>query len=33
MAGMWMGMDTYRDFKALNELWSQGDTPWKASDG
>jgi glucose-1-phosphate cytidylyltransferase len=25
----WMGMDTYRDYMALNELWSGGDPPWK----
>jgi glucose-1-phosphate cytidylyltransferase len=27
--GFWMGMDTYRDFSALNELWSRGEAPWK----
>ncbi len=31
--GCWTGMDTYRDFKALNELWSRGDSPWKVWDG
>ena len=27
--GYWLGMDTYRDFTELNELWSSGDAPWK----
>ncbi len=27
--GFWMGMDTYRDFKGLNDLWDGGDPPWK----
>ncbi len=26
---MWHPMDTYRDYLALNELWNQGDAPWK----
>jgi len=26
--GFWYGMDTYRDFEKLNELWNQG-APWK----
>ncbi len=25
----WMGMDTYRDFSELNELWASGSAPWK----
>jgi glucose-1-phosphate cytidylyltransferase len=25
----WMGMDTYRDFSELNELWASGQAPWK----
>ena len=25
----WMGMDTYRDFTELNELWASGNAPWK----
>ena len=25
----WIGMDTYRDFTELNELWTSGDPPWK----
>ena len=27
--GFWMGMDTYRDYLELNELWAQGNPPWK----
>jgi glucose-1-phosphate cytidylyltransferase len=27
--GFWMGMDTYREFNELNELWASGDAPWK----
>lgn len=27
--GFWMGMDTYRDFTELNEIWAGGDAPWK----
>jgi glucose-1-phosphate cytidylyltransferase len=27
--GFWMGMDTYREYTALNELWEQGVAPWK----
>jgi glucose-1-phosphate cytidylyltransferase len=27
--GFWMGMDTYREFTALNELWARGEAPWK----
>jgi hypothetical protein len=23
-------MDTYREFKELNDLWAAGDAPWKA---
>lgn len=26
---MWHSMDTYRDYLALNELWSHGGAPWK----
>ena len=25
----WHPMDTYRDYVALNEVWQQGDAPWK----
>lgn len=27
--GYWLGMDTYRDFTELNELWASGEAPWK----
>lgn len=27
--GFWVGMDTYRDFAHLNELWREGRAPWK----
>jgi glucose-1-phosphate cytidylyltransferase len=27
--GFWHPMDTYRDYLHLNELWKQGETPWK----
>jgi glucose-1-phosphate cytidylyltransferase len=27
--GFWMGMDTFRDYTALNELWRSGEAPWK----
>ena len=27
--GFWMGMDTYREYTALNELWARGEAPWK----
>ncbi len=27
--GFWMGMDTFRDYAALNDLWSKGEAPWK----
>jgi glucose-1-phosphate cytidylyltransferase len=29
--GFWMGMDTYRDYKELNELWASGKAPWASS--
>ena len=29
----WMGMDTFRDFTELNELWATGDAPWKVWGG
>jgi glucose-1-phosphate cytidylyltransferase len=25
----WLGMDTYREFAELNELWASGRAPWK----
>jgi glucose-1-phosphate cytidylyltransferase len=30
--GFWMGMDTYRELTALNELWESGHAPWKVWD-
>jgi glucose-1-phosphate cytidylyltransferase len=27
--GFWMGMDTFRDWTELNQLWEQGQAPWK----
>lgn len=27
--GFWMGMDTFREFTALNEMWEAGEAPWK----
>lgn len=27
--GFWMGMDTFRDWTELNQLWDAGDAPWK----
>jgi glucose-1-phosphate cytidylyltransferase len=27
--GFWHPMDTYRDYKLLNELWESGKAPWK----
>jgi glucose-1-phosphate cytidylyltransferase len=27
--GFWMGMDTYRDWTELNQLWDSGEAPWK----
>jgi glucose-1-phosphate cytidylyltransferase len=27
--GFWQCMDTYRDFKFLNDLWDAGKAPWK----
>jgi glucose-1-phosphate cytidylyltransferase len=27
--GFWHPMDTYRDYKLLNELWDSGNAPWK----
>lgn len=31
-AGFWMGMDTHREFTALNEMWASGNAPWKVWD-
>ena len=27
--GFWEPMDTYREYQMLNQLWSQGNAPWK----
>ena len=27
--GFWHPMDTYRDFKLLNDIWEKGNAPWK----
>lgn len=27
--GFWMGMDTFREYTALNEMWERDDAPWK----
>jgi glucose-1-phosphate cytidylyltransferase len=27
--GFWMGMDTYRDWAELNQLWDRGEAEWK----
>jgi glucose-1-phosphate cytidylyltransferase len=27
--GFWMGMDTFRDWTELNQLWDAGEAPWK----
>jgi glucose-1-phosphate cytidylyltransferase len=27
--GFWRGMDTYREYMELNELWNTGEAPWK----
>jgi glucose-1-phosphate cytidylyltransferase len=27
--GFWMGMDTYREYTALNQMWDSGEAPWK----
>ena len=29
--GFWQPMDTYREFRFLNELWSAGKAPWRTS--
>lgn len=30
--GFWMGMDTYREYSALNKLWAEGEAEWKTWD-
>lgn len=27
--GFWIGMDTYREYEMLNQLWDAGHAPWK----
>ncbi len=27
--GFWMGMDTFREYTALNEMWDANEAPWK----
>jgi len=27
--GFWQPMDTYREFKLLNDLWDSNKAPWK----
>ncbi len=27
--GFWMGMDTYREYSALNEMWDNNEAEWK----
>ena len=27
--GFWQPMDTYREWKLLEDLWSKGEAPWK----
>lgn len=27
--GFWMGMDTFREYTALNEMWAGNEAPWK----
>ena len=27
--GFWQPMDTYREYRALNDIWDAGDAPWK----
>jgi glucose-1-phosphate cytidylyltransferase len=27
--GFWMGMDTFRDWTELNQVWDSGEAPWK----
>lgn len=27
--GFWMGMDTYREYSALNQMWDSGEAEWK----
>jgi glucose-1-phosphate cytidylyltransferase len=27
--GFWIGMDTYREYEMLNQMWDAGNIPWK----
>lgn len=27
--GFWMGMDTFREYTALNDMWARDEAPWK----
>ena len=27
--GYWIGMDTYREYEMLNQMWDVGNAPWK----
>ncbi len=27
--GFWIGMDTYREYEILNQMWDTGNAPWK----
>jgi len=27
--GFWIGMDTYREYEMLNQIWDSGNAPWK----
>ena len=27
--GFWIGMDTYREYEMLNQMWDAGNAPWK----
>ena len=27
--GFWRGMDTYREYLELNQLWDEGTAPWR----
>jgi len=31
--GFWMGMDTFRDWTELNQLWDAGRAPWRVWEG
>ncbi len=30
--GFWMGMDTFREYTALNDMWARDEAPWKSWD-